>query len=83
VVPLPLKQAREKRQAIRTNARSCTILPSFVSLRFQVHNGRDYVAFQIKDEMVGMKLGDFAPTRQRHMHKDKNKPKQGFVMKKK
>jgi len=48
---------------IRTNARSCTILPQFIGLKFQVHNGKEYVQFEIIDDMVGSKLGEFAPTR--------------------
>ncbi|TGZ83388.1 ribosomal protein S19/S15 [Ascodesmis nigricans] len=48
---------------IKTMARSCTIIPMFVGLRFQVHNGKDYVDVDITEDMVGHKLGEFAPTR--------------------
>lgn len=67
IVPLPLKEAREKKQPIRTNARACTILPTFVGLKFQIHNGRAYHEVEINENMIGMKLGDFAPTRIRHV----------------
>jgi ribosomal protein S19 len=69
IVPLPLREAKAKNTPIRTNARACTILPSFVGLKFQVHNGRAYVSFEVTEHMVGGKLGDYAPTRQRHVYK--------------
>ncbi|WEW60919.1 mitochondrial ribosomal small subunit component [Emydomyces testavorans] len=47
--------------AIRTNARSATILPNFVGLRFAVHNGKSYVDVFVTEEMVGRKLGEFVP----------------------
>lgn len=71
IVPLPLKEAKLKGTPIRTNARACTILPSFVGLKFQVHNGKAYVAFEVTEDMVGSKLGDFAPTRVRHIYDKK------------
>lgn len=69
IVPLPLKQAREQNIPIRTNARSCTILPSFVGLTFEIHNGKNYKPVKINENMIGMKLGEFAPTRKRHVYK--------------
>jgi hypothetical protein len=46
---------------IRTQARSATILPNFVGLKFQVHNGKVYHDVTITEEMVGHKLGEFSP----------------------
>ena len=46
---------------IPTQARSCTILPEFIGLIFQVHNGKIYVDVPITEDMVGHKLGEFAP----------------------
>lgn len=46
---------------IRTQARSATILPNFVGLRFQIHNGKVYYEVQITEDMVGRKLGEFSP----------------------
>ncbi|KAK2806440.1 mitochondrial ribosomal small subunit component [Emmonsiellopsis sp. PD_5] len=51
--------------AIRTQARSATILPNFVGLKFAVHNGKTYQEVYITDEMVGRKLGEFSQTRKR------------------
>ncbi|KAJ3127154.1 mitochondrial ribosomal small subunit component [Nowakowskiella sp. JEL0407] len=50
-------------EAIKTMARSCTIMPSFVNKRFLIHNGKDYIPLLVREEMVGRKLGEFAPTR--------------------
>ena len=48
---------------IKTWSRRSTILPSFVGLTFNVYNGRKFVPVSINEDMVGMKLGEFAPTR--------------------
>lgn len=69
VVPLPINDAIKKGTPVRTNARSCTILPQFVGLKFQIHNGKEYVEVEINEDMVGSKLGEFAPTRKRFQYK--------------
>ena len=46
---------------IKTQARSATILPNFVGLKFQIHNGKSYLDITITEDMVGRKLGEFAP----------------------
>jgi len=46
---------------IKTQARSATILPNFVGLKFQIHNGKSYHDITITEDMVGHKLGEFAP----------------------
>jgi small subunit ribosomal protein S19 len=48
---------------IKTWSRRSTILPDFIGLTFQVHNGKTFVPVNISEEMVGHKLGEFAPTR--------------------
>ena len=48
---------------IRTWARQCTIVPEFVGQNFEVHNGRHFTKVFVTEEMVGHKLGEFAPTR--------------------
>ncbi|CAH0004288.1 unnamed protein product [Clonostachys byssicola] len=57
------KSADDKVPPVRTQARSATILPNFVGLRFEVHNGKEYNRVLITEDMVGHKLGEFAPTR--------------------
>ncbi len=51
------------REPIKTWARACTVVPEFIGFTFMVHNGRQHMKVQITDDMVGHKLGEFAPTR--------------------
>jgi ribosomal protein S19 len=51
----------QKIAPIKTQARSATILPNFVGLKFQIHNGKSYLDITITEDMVGHKLGEFAP----------------------
>ena len=51
----------QKPPVIKTQARSATILPSFVGLKFQVYNGKLYHEVEIREDMVGHKLGEFSP----------------------
>ena len=61
-------QDATKRQVIKTWSRRSTILPQFVGLNFQVHNGNKFVPVLVTEEMVGHKLGEFAPTRTYYGH---------------
>ena len=51
------------REPIKTWARSCTIVPEFIGKNFAVHNGKTFIKLYVTEEMVGHKLGEFAPTR--------------------
>ncbi|KAK9466478.1 hypothetical protein V1512DRAFT_226182 [Lipomyces arxii] len=73
IVPLPIGAAKKDGSPIQTQARACTILPSFVGLTFQVHNGMEFYSFKITEEMVGFKLGEFVPTRKRFSYKSMDK----------
>ena len=57
-----LNDANEKK-VLKTWSRSSTILPEFVSHTIAVHDGRKHVPVYITEDMVGHKLGEFAPTR--------------------
>ena len=57
-----------RKDVIKTWSRRSTILPQFVGLTFNVYNGRKFVPVSVNEEMVGMKLGEFAPTRTFHGH---------------
>ena len=57
-----LNENRAK-QPIRTWARACTIVPEFVGKNFAIHNGRNFIKLYVTEDMVGHKLGEFAPTR--------------------
>ncbi len=48
---------------IRTWSRDCTIVPEFVGQTFEIHNGRVFMKLFVTEDMVGHKLGEFAPTR--------------------
>jgi small subunit ribosomal protein S19 len=48
---------------IKTWSRRSTIMPQFVGLTFSVYNGRKFIPVSVNEDMVGMKLGEFAPTR--------------------
>jgi len=62
-----LNASREKR-VIKTWSRRSTIFPDMVGHTFAVHNGRKFVPIFITENMVGHKLGEFAPTRTFHGH---------------
>ena len=52
------------RKPIKTWSRKSTIIPDFVGSSFMIHNGRKFITITISEDMVGHKLGEFAPTRQ-------------------
>ncbi len=55
--------AERSRQVIKTWSRRSTIIPEMVGLTFAVHNGKKFVPVFVSENMVGHKLGEFAPTR--------------------
>ena len=57
-----MNEAGEKR-ILKTWSRSSTIFPDFVGHTFAVHDGRKHVPVYVTEDMVGHKLGEFAPTR--------------------
>lgn len=56
------------KEIIKTWSRRSTILPMFVGYTFAVHNGNKFIPVSATEEMVGQKLGAFAPTRTYHGH---------------
>jgi small subunit ribosomal protein S19 len=61
-----------KKSLIKTWSRRSTIFPDFVGFTFAVHNGRNHVNVYVTEDMVGHKLGEFAPTRTFHKHTGNN-----------
>ena len=59
---MEMNEAGEKR-VLKTWSRSSTIFPDFVGHTFAVHDGRKHVPVYVTEDMVGHKLGEFAPTR--------------------
>ena len=56
-------RASNDKRPIKTWSRRSTVLPDFVGLTIAVHNGRQHVPVFVTENMVGHKLGEFAPTR--------------------
>jgi small subunit ribosomal protein S19 len=63
-----LERIRTKEKAVKTHVRSLIILPEMVDKRVLVHNGKEWVAVDIKPEMIGYRLGEFALTRKTVRH---------------
>ena len=68
VQPVLLKRVQEmnekgEKRILKTWSRSSTIFPEFVGYTFAVHDGRKHVPGYVTEDMVGHKLGEFAPTR--------------------
>ena len=57
-----MNQAGSKK-VLKTWSRACTVTPEFVGHTLAIHNGRKFIPIYISEEMVGHKLGEFAPTR--------------------
>lgn len=62
-----------KKSAIKTWARRSTIPPEFIGFTFAVHNGKSHYPVYVTENMVGHKLGEFAPTRSYKGHAGNNK----------
>ena len=59
------KQKNEtNKKPIKTWSRKSTIIPGFVGVSFLIYNGKKFIPITISEDMVGHKLGEFAPTRQ-------------------
>ncbi len=69
------QQAGKAGEPITTWARRCTIVPEFVGATFMVHNGRTHMKVYVTEDMVGHKLGEFAPTRTFRGHSGKGNKK--------
>ncbi len=54
---------RNEKKVVKTWSRASTILPDFVGHTFAVHNGNKFIPVYVTENMVGHKLGEFAPTR--------------------
>ena len=68
VQPVLFKRVQEmnekgEKRILKTWSRSSTIFPEFVGHTFAVHDGRKHVPVYVTEDMVGHKLGEFAPTR--------------------
>ncbi|MBD1400226.1 30S ribosomal protein S19 [Pelovirga terrestris] len=62
-------------KVVKTWSRRSTIIPEFVGMTFAVHNGKKFVPVFVSENMVGHKLGEFAPTRTYYGHGSDKKSK--------
>jgi small subunit ribosomal protein S19 len=60
---LEIVDGKKKKEVIKTWSRASMISPDFVGLTFAVHNGNKFIPVYVTENMVGHKLGEFAPTR--------------------
>ena len=57
-----IKRGEKPKKPIKTHARDMVILPEMVGLTIHVYNGKEFIPVEIKPEMIGHRLGEFAPT---------------------
>jgi len=65
--------SKNEKRVVKTWSRASTILPDFVGHTIAVHNGKQHVPVYVTEQMVGHKLGEFAPTRSFKGHAGKDK----------
>ncbi len=63
-----LIRMRKKTRPVKTHCRTLVIVPEMVGKRVLVHNGHEWVQVDVKEEMLGHRLGEFSQTRKRVMH---------------
>lgn len=68
---------------IKTWARACTITPEMTGFTFGVHNGKEHISVFVTEDMVGHKLGEFAPTRKFIKHGGRMQKEQETAARKK
>ncbi len=76
---IKIRQAQDtgSRKVIQTWSRRSTIIPEMVGLTFAVHNGKKFIPVFVTENMVGHKLGEFAPTRTFYGHAGDKKSRKG------
>ena len=68
-----LQKCCTTKDELYTNSRTSIIVPQFVGLTINVHNGKSFSKLKITEAMVGYRLGEFSPTRKRFSFKKKKK----------
>lgn len=63
-----MAKAGQLKANIKTWCRSCVVFPEMVGLTIGVHNGKEHIPVKLMEEMVGHRLGEFAPTRKFRRH---------------
>ena len=65
--------SKNEKKVVKTWARNCTIVPEFLGHTIAVHNGKQFIPVYVQENMVGHKLGEFAPTRTYRGHTARGK----------
>ena len=68
-------QLGTKSNPIRVWSRRSFILPEFIDQFYEIYNGKQFISFQVNEDMVGHKFGEFASTRKKTLHKKVQKSK--------
>ncbi len=74
---IEIVQNASKKEVIKTWSRASMITPEFVGITIAVHNGKQFIPVYVTENMVGHKLGEFAPTRIFRGHAGQKKDKKG------
>ena len=72
LLKVEVMNSRNEKKVVKTWARASTISPDFVGHTIAVHNGNKFIPMYVTENMVGHKLGEFAPTRQFKGHPEKS-----------
>ncbi len=62
------REKSERNKAIRTHNRNLVIVPQLIDMNINIHNGKNFIPIKITQEMLGHRLGEFVPTRQKVEH---------------
>lgn len=73
LIKIEVLNERNEKKVIKTWARRSTIVPEFLGHTIAVHNGKQFMPVYVQENMVGHKLGEFAPTRTYRGHASKKK----------
>ena len=68
-----IQDKNNKRKQIKTHIRDLVVVPALVGMKIQIYNGNKFVPVDVTIEMLGCKLGEFAPTRAKIIHTSLNK----------
>ncbi len=68
-------QKSKAKKVIKTWSRRSTVIPEMVGLTFAIHQGKKFIPLFVSENMVGHKMGEFAPTRTFHVHSGDRKVK--------
>ena len=72
---LKLKGVKKTKKVIKTDSRASMIVPIMLGYTFFIYNGKQHIPVVVREQMIGHKLGEFAPTRKFRAHKNTKKDK--------